>query len=356
MSPLVSVVVINCDAARHLRQAVDSALGQTYPRIEVILVDGVEGSARGPRRVPGCRSVASTGPGEAASCNAGFAAATGDLVLFVDADDLLYPHAIEKVVETWRDGVVKVHFALEAADDRDRLVGTVVPTVAFAREEAVQRQLRRFGYYPAPPLTGNVFSREVLEQILPVDDEPLRRCVAAYLSAVAALYGRVRSIAAPLGACRRHRRAGPEAPTIDLAELRWTIGAELARERALKRHAEAIREPIPGKLSRRIPSHCKARLVSLLLDPENHPVQGDRVSSLVAAGIRAVLRYPFHGAGKRLYSALGFLALPLMPRWLLARRLDQLFLAERRPDLVGKALALVEAAAKPGRLARQPGR
>ena len=46
--------------------------------------------------------------------NVGFNHATGDLIMFLDADDYLFKTAIENVIRTWKKGVtVKTHFRLE---------------------------------------------------------------------------------------------------------------------------------------------------------------------------------------------------------------------------------------------------
>jgi hypothetical protein len=354
--PLVSIVVLSSRSeTRHLRRALDSALSQTYPSVETFLAVDQPSEATSAlasdyaSRIAGMRCVEG---GEAAACNAGFAATRGDIVLFLEADDTLYPQAVERVVAAWRDGVVKIHFPLDEIDERGHLAGRRVPELALADEAQVHPVLRRYGFYPAPPLTGNAFSRMALAQVMPVPEQPWQRCIAAYLAPLAALYGRVRTVAEPLGACR----AGRDVGDVDLAELRWMIAAELDRENALKAHAERIGEPIQGALSLRVPAHCKARLVSLLLDRGGHPVEGDGTLGLVWAGIRAALRFPYAGTGKRLLSAAGFLALPLLPERVLRERLDELFIAERRPDLFGKARALVGAAAgEPVPLVRQPG-
>ena len=49
--PLVSVLINNYNYGRFLREAVESALGQTYPNIEVILVD--DGSTDDSRNIIG---------------------------------------------------------------------------------------------------------------------------------------------------------------------------------------------------------------------------------------------------------------------------------------------------------------
>jgi cellulose synthase/poly-beta-1,6-N-acetylglucosamine synthase-like glycosyltransferase len=45
--PLVSVVVNNYTYGRFLREAIDSALNQTYPRVEVVVVDDAPPRTRG---------------------------------------------------------------------------------------------------------------------------------------------------------------------------------------------------------------------------------------------------------------------------------------------------------------------
>ena len=44
--------------------------------------------------------------------NSGFEFATGDIVMFLDADDYLKETAIESVVSVWNESTVKVHFRL----------------------------------------------------------------------------------------------------------------------------------------------------------------------------------------------------------------------------------------------------
>src|SRR5215213_900396 len=92
--PLVSVIIDNYNYGRFLREAIDSALGQTYPRVEVIVVD--DGStddsraviaAYGDRVVP----VLKENGGQASAFNAGFAASRGELICFLDADDTFMP-------------------------------------------------------------------------------------------------------------------------------------------------------------------------------------------------------------------------------------------------------------------------
>ncbi|HEV8539750.1 MAG TPA: glycosyltransferase [Nitrospiraceae bacterium] len=88
----VSLIIPTYNHARHLHEAIESALAQTHPRVEVIVVD--DGStdetpdilAKYHGRVT---SFTQTNRGLAAARNAGLRIATGDYVAFLDADDVL---------------------------------------------------------------------------------------------------------------------------------------------------------------------------------------------------------------------------------------------------------------------------
>ena len=91
--PLVSICVPAYDAERTLADALDSALGQTYPRVEVVVVD--DGSTDATPEIleayarRGVRSVRQDNAGQCAAANRALAASRGDLVKFFDADDVL---------------------------------------------------------------------------------------------------------------------------------------------------------------------------------------------------------------------------------------------------------------------------
>ncbi|HEX2256968.1 MAG TPA: glycosyltransferase [Afifellaceae bacterium] len=82
-------------------EAIDSALGQTYPHLEVIVID--DGSSDGSLDVIrsfGARVRWETGPnrGACAARNRGLAMARGALIQFLDADDILLPEKLSRMV------------------------------------------------------------------------------------------------------------------------------------------------------------------------------------------------------------------------------------------------------------------
>ena len=100
--PLVSIVVNNYNYASYLAQAIESALGQTYPHTEVVVVD--DGSTDGSWEIVASygdrvRALRKVNGGQASAFNAGFEMSRGEIVWFVDSDDARFcPHDSEELM------------------------------------------------------------------------------------------------------------------------------------------------------------------------------------------------------------------------------------------------------------------
>ncbi len=105
MPTLVSVVTPVFNGARFLAEAIDSVLAQTYPTVEIVVVD--DGSTdRTPEIIasyPNVHGLRQERAGQAAARNRGVAAATGEYVAFLDADDVMLPDRLERQVAYLRE-------------------------------------------------------------------------------------------------------------------------------------------------------------------------------------------------------------------------------------------------------------
>lgn len=91
----VSVVIPCFNHARFVAEAIESARAQSWTDTEVIVVDdgSTDESASVARRFPDVRLVSQSNQGLARARNAGLHASSGDVLIFLDADDRLWPDA-----------------------------------------------------------------------------------------------------------------------------------------------------------------------------------------------------------------------------------------------------------------------
>ena len=96
--PLVSIVITTYNHGIFIRDAIDSVLNQTYKNIEILIVD--DGSTDNTNQIileyinPTVKYLYQVNQGLSAARNTGLKIANGEYILFLDADDFLYPDGI----------------------------------------------------------------------------------------------------------------------------------------------------------------------------------------------------------------------------------------------------------------------
>jgi glycosyltransferase involved in cell wall biosynthesis len=95
--PLVSVIIPTFNRAWSINRAVDSVLAQNYPKVELIVVD--DGSTDATPDILSTygktiKVIIQQNSGVSAARNRGLAAASGDLIAFLDSDDYWLPQKL----------------------------------------------------------------------------------------------------------------------------------------------------------------------------------------------------------------------------------------------------------------------
>lgn len=217
-SPRVTALINNYNYGRFLPEAIESALNQTYGSLEIIVVD--DGStddsveimrryaAKNPRIVP----VVKENGGQASAYNAGIEAATGEIICFLDSDDMWDTRKVEMVVEAHRTHAFVHHPVLKG--DRPNFVE---PDPSYDR----QRLLKMFGFqHTISPSSGLSIRRDLVEQIFPVPEPTLRICADIFVRVVAAYLGNVYTIRDILCSYRVHDQNRWYSPKRDVSQLR----------------------------------------------------------------------------------------------------------------------------------------
>src|SRR5882724_862048 len=182
-APLVSVIINNYNYAGFLAASIESALGQSYGGIEVLVVDdGSTDCSReiiehyGSRIIP----VMKANGGQASAFNFGIAASHGEIICLLDSDDLFHRDKVKDVVEVF-----------EGAGDHAKPL-FVSHWLAVVDSRGAAKTLRlgawrdrplnlynyarryRFTYPPCGPTTGMSFNRALARRIFPIPERGLK--------------------------------------------------------------------------------------------------------------------------------------------------------------------------------------
>lgn len=110
--PLVSIVIASHNYGRFLAEAIESALYQSHPRVEVVVVDdgSTDDSAAVAARFP-VLLLTQKNKGVSAARNAGALQAKGDYFVFLDADDVLDRDYVSRCLAALEQGAPPLAYA-----------------------------------------------------------------------------------------------------------------------------------------------------------------------------------------------------------------------------------------------------
>ncbi|SDN55450.1 glycosyltransferase [Geodermatophilus sp. DSM 45219] len=332
----ISVVIANHDYGRYVGQAIESALALDWDDVEVVVVD--DGSTDDSREVidryaDRVRALYQENATQRVARNRGFELTTGDVVIHLDSDDVLFPSLGREVAKVWRPGISKVQVQMLRIDADGHSLGTVFPEYPFEpTPEQVRRWAARTSAYPTPPGSGNVYARWFLERIFPLDDSCGPATDSACL-AVAPFLGDVVTIVEPLVGYRVH-----EANVSDLVtdDARFPRTVERARQRLLYTH-RVLGTPADERTLSRSRPLLQLRVASQRLVPGVPALPGESRARLLRDTVLSPVHPGPEPAGTRLAILVWCLGVLTAPRRLARRLVRARYRRDRPPTVVALA-------------------
>lgn len=249
--PLVSILVANYNYGRYIGEALDSALRQTYQRLEVVICDDgstdnsmrtIETYASRDGRI---RYARKTNGGHASALNKAFALCGGDVICLLDSDDLFVPEKVERVVALFRgvpEAGIVVHRVIHVNEIR-RPQGVWPLYGELPEGWRGEELLETGGVLPyLPPTSGLSFRREVADRVFPLPVKPpVGNCPDQVLMRVAPMISTLAKLDEPLAEYRIHRantytKSGFTQETVSreiaLGEKLWSAQRDFLRQMA----------------------------------------------------------------------------------------------------------------------------
>jgi glycosyltransferase involved in cell wall biosynthesis len=336
----VDIVIDNYNYAQFLGAAIESALAQTHEKVRVIVVDdgSTDSSKDVLREYEGrVEAVLKENGGHASAFNAGADRCQGDVVIFLDADDLLDPEAAARATAAFAadESVVKVQSRMEVVDAEGHSTGLVKPPphIPMPNGDVRREELSQPFDLPWVPTSANSFRLEAMRRLMPIPEREYRMCAERYLVHLIALLGPVVSLDEVGAYYRVHGDNAYESlnPQLNLDRLRLTIRVEQSTAAGLLRVAGEIDLDHPAEILS--VADLANRMISLRLAPGEHPVAADSRGSLLVAAWKATARRTNASPTMKAMFVAWFAAMAAAPRSLAQRLATAFLFPERRPGL-----------------------
>jgi glycosyltransferase involved in cell wall biosynthesis len=259
MTLKVSIIINNFNYDEYIASCIESAIAQTYENLEIIVSD--DGSTDNSRAIIESygSSIITTfkrNAGQASALNAGYLRSSGDLVIFLDSDDILRPWCVAEVIRHWHGDLVKLHYNLEVIDASGEPIGCLYLKPPLPRGD-LREQLLTYGTVVSMGMSGNVFPRTFLNQVMPMPEVGWERGADTYLFNLAALTGQIGAIDEPLGGYRAHGNnvsAKVKKGKVNKAALRKFLQREILTDQSLTAYGRKIGVNYrPGTLTSSLP-------------------------------------------------------------------------------------------------------
>ncbi|NLV27536.1 MAG: glycosyltransferase [Methanomicrobiales archaeon] len=166
----ISVIIPSYNNARFLGEAIKSIINQTYPNLEIIIVEGnssdssleiVNGYAKKDSRI--VVIVQDRNYGVSKARNDGILASTGKYVAILDSDDVMLPGRIDELYQEIikNDNYGLVHSDVFVINETGRIIGKIIGKEQYSKGYIRGEVLRRRGCHIGYPM----FRKKFLDKV-----------------------------------------------------------------------------------------------------------------------------------------------------------------------------------------------
>jgi glycosyltransferase involved in cell wall biosynthesis len=292
--PRLSVIITNYNYARFVGTAIQSLKEQPIP-IEIIVVDDC--SSDDSRKVLASYGEGTTiilkdkNLGHGDGFNQGFAASTGEIILFLDADDFMLPGAAQVLLDTFDAKSALNVYRMRYADAEGRTFGMFPPLEAPLTHGPATDILLERGSIRTTVTSGMVYPRWALEAAMPVPIEDFRQGADGYLASIVPLYGPIAVHDIEITAYRQHTTQHSKFMRVYAERARWCLAHHEARYRAIRTHSGKLGKVCRSDFENSDIDNLQQRLISLIFEPDLHPFPSDDPKMLITQVIRLERKY-----------------------------------------------------------------
>ncbi len=314
----LSIVIANYNYERYVQAAIESSLALRWDDVEVVVVDdgSTDSSAAIIQRYADrVKVLLSENETQRVAVNRGYAMTTGDVVVFLDSDDVLPPDLPVRLAESWTPMASKAQFQVQFIDADGSRRGDPWPAYSPPPTPSdIRRWSATTSAYPTPPGSGNAYARSFLDRIFPLDPSVGDFADSACLAA-APFLGDVISVPGVVVGYRQHgandsdllAEGGRFAREVNRARARW-----LFAQRACGAAAGAIDER-PLFRSREL---LQFRVAARRTAPQERPLPGDSVRRMIGDALRSPMQMGPEPVVRRVLISLWCIAILLAPEQL----------------------------------------
>lgn len=169
---LISILINNYNYGRFLKECINSVLNQTYQDFEIIIVD--DGSTDNSHQILDCYStidkrikvIKKDNGGQLSAFNAGFLASKGEIIFFLDSDDIYYENYLSFACSFYdkNKNIDALYVSMQMFGQNNSIIGGIEKDLGYSICRAVYGGDIGFCY----ATSSQSVRRSVLEKFLPL--------------------------------------------------------------------------------------------------------------------------------------------------------------------------------------------